>query len=333
MVLVCICFVEGIFGLRLVNDIYEKQQVSYQLQNTWADVSYDEDNVPENLWEDAFNAYDATFGRKVFTIHHPLSSTEDFNFLRNGATNIISVSRERICPERARRNKTLFIHVPKSGGESIEAAFKLIKNHELAPARRTEFFDETKRKDVFIFTVVRNPYSRMWSWFCFCIHGWQTRLPGPRTECQAAIDVISSEQDLTQNSVRQQFARWLTMLDTNRKRFEGYGPGKFNLRSQIVDWVVDPVTNVIIPDYFIRFEHYEEDFAAMCDCMGLHGTSLPHENDSQGQAGRNPKVPKKIHDFLATIPYTDAYVAESKAIVFRWFERDFELFKYSPQVQ
>jgi len=225
----------------------------------------------------------------------------------------------------------LFIHIPKTGGESIEAAFGLQKDHSLAQARRSEFFNKTKRNDVFVFTVVRNPFARMWSWFRFCVHGWKKHLPGPGEECHAAIDALSSEQDLTQDSVREGFVHWLTMLDTDRERFRGVMG--WNLNSQYVDWIVDPVTKRNIPDYFIRFEHYEEDFAAMCECMGLHGKNLPHGNDSGAEAGRNPKVPAKITNFLATIPYTNAYVAESEAIVLQWFKHDFELFNYSTQVQ
>ena len=53
----------------------------------------------------------------------------------------------------------IFLHNPKTGGETINELLKIKKNHNLASHRKENF------KDKYSFTFVRHPISRMISWY------------------------------------------------------------------------------------------------------------------------------------------------------------------------
>ena len=61
----------------------------------------------------------------------------------------------------------LFVHIPKTGGTTIEAVLKIPKNHALAFDR----FQELERPTTFTVAVVRNPWDRALSWYRFCVAG------------------------------------------------------------------------------------------------------------------------------------------------------------------
>lgn len=72
--------------------------------------------------------------------------------------------------------KIIFIHIPKNAGSSIEECFKQTKNKTHGPFfgghRTYEQYNKSLSvinkdiKDFFVFSVVRNPYSRAISAFC-----------------------------------------------------------------------------------------------------------------------------------------------------------------------
>jgi hypothetical protein len=234
------------------------------------------------------------------------------------------------------KKQVLFVHVPKTGGESVEAAFHLVKNHKLADSRHDEFFSRegTKREDVFILTVVRNPFSRTWSWFKFCVHGYRGVGAGPAQECNAALKLVLDLQNsgkLEESTVREAFSSWLSLLDQNDGHaFNGGGKPwrKWRLWTPMSEWLVDRDTNTILPDYVIRFETYQQDWDKLCGCLGLRA-ALPHENDSGGEAGLQAGVESRTAHFLSGLDSRDVYSDKSEAIVLQWFADDFTRFAYS----
>lgn len=232
--------------------------------------------------------------------------------------------------------KVMFVHVPKTGGESVEAAFHLVKNHKLADSRHDEFFNKKgmKRDDVFIISVIRNPFSRTWSWFKFCVHGYRGVGVGPAQECNAATNLVLDLQNLdklNEITVREAFSTWLSLLDQNEGHaFNGGGKPwrKWRLWTPMSEWLVDRDTNTILPDYVIRFETYQQDWDNMCECLGLRA-ALPHENDSGSEAGLQAGVELRTAHLLSSLDFRDVYSDKSEAIVLQWFADDFTRFAYS----
>lgn len=253
---------------------------------------------------------------------------------KGAAVSHATASNSTQCPDNVSGSKQImFIHIPKTGGESVEAAFDLRKRHGMADLRHEQFFNGngTKREDIVVISVIRNPFSRTWSWFKFCVHGWRGQLPTPGDECAAARRLVSHLQNskqLDESTVREAFLSWLSMLDKNEhNRFHG-GLWPWKLWTPMSEWLVDRGTNTIVPDYIIRFETYHQDWDELCECLGLH-IALPNENGSGGDDGIQAGVHSSTVHFLASLGYRNIYSDKSEAIVLKWFADDFTRFAYS----
>jgi hypothetical protein len=59
-----------------------------------------------------------------------------------------------------------FLHIPKTGGESLEDTLNIHKSHDTWWQRR-EWYTENKTRHGLSITIIRNPFDRMYSWFKF----------------------------------------------------------------------------------------------------------------------------------------------------------------------
>ena len=84
-------------------------------------------------------------------------------------------------------HKLVFLHIPKTGGESVEAALGVKKNHDMARVRK-ESMGEKVWDCAFKFSIARNPWARWESWYSFCKSGYGDKLkvPRPQWACRMA---------------------------------------------------------------------------------------------------------------------------------------------------
>ena len=189
--------------------------------------------------------------------------------------------------------RCIFIHIPKTAGTSIEQKLKafdelapgvqdhstlreiqplfprhfrllLMKQPDLARRellmdllglrrRRSRRVSRRVYRDYFKFTVVRNPWARVYSWYGNCMRDPHHGVP----QCEFR-DFVSRHLDLWElNS--QTF--WITDLDGN-----------------------------IPMDRIVRFESLGEELPAIFTELGIADTALPHLLDGSGDGGRGPDL-------------------------------------------
>lgn len=202
------------------------------------------------------------------------------------------------------RFKCVYIHIPKTGGQSIETVF--VEQHGLTWESRAplllrpcsdrrfgpRFLAHLTAADYvnlghlspqdwdeyFTFGSIRNPWERMLSTYRYL------------------------------NPDDESFSTWLTT--TARRRFEN---GHYFFRSQ-VDFLCDQDGQVIV-DQVIRLEDFPEAFDAVRERIGLPGNGLPRVNVSQ---------------HAPTLTSAAVYDAETEGLVADMYARDLELWPYDP---
>jgi len=222
--------------------------------------------------------------------------------------------------------KTVFVHVPKAAGQSVEmfflnglgetwqtrSRFLLRKNRDLSrgPERLAHLFAreyvefgyiaQHDYESYFKFAIVRNPWARIVSEYCFRGHArsftfrdFLTRhLPAP--------------------SMSDQYRHIVPQCDF---LFDGNG-------RKIVDYVG-------------RFENINEDFKPVCDRLGLKFDKLPHVN-AEGNARRSQEFGEQAGARFASksvqqrhAHYSMYFDDFTRDLVAQLYRKDIEQFGYS----
>jgi len=164
------------------------------------------------------------------------------------------------------QKRFLFVHIPKTAGNSIQSALRDYSEDELVPLRKEQdgierfalrnpkykikkhstlaeyraALGEARFGDVYKFTCVRNPWDRMVSYYF------------TQTQNTAAWD-------------RKKFRKIIS------KALSGADYLRLNKGEE------DPFSNV---DYVIRFENLADDFRTVCGALGISPPTLPKYNRS-----------------------------------------------------
>jgi hypothetical protein len=201
----------------------------------------------------------------------------------------------------SKRFKTIFVHIPKTGGQSIEHVF--LGEHGLTWDSRAELLLRRKRPDEkgpprlahlyareyvelgfvtaaefaasFTFAVVRNPYERALSAYRF-------RMEGKNAD------------------TRETFRDFIASLGA---------PGEHRRNRAQSNYVLDGGGRVMV-DRILRFETLARDFAEVSERIFGRTVALPHVNKS------TVSIPAEASD------------PGVKRAIFKLYERDFDLFGY-----
>ena len=170
--------------------------------------------------------------------------------------------------------KVIFLHVPRTGGTSIMNKFKSlnVKLDKERSHKNWKYYIDVYGKDVFQeyfkFAVIRNPYQKVFSSYCFRPRGYKD------------------------------FTKWLewivTLRDKNRNHILG---------SHFV-WI----GNKIITDDLIRFENFQNDWKRICNKIGidskirhLNSSNLSQRNYRNYYTNKAKKIVEKY--FYKDIEY------------------------------
>lgn len=193
-----------------------------------------------------------------------------------------------------RKNKCIFIHIPKNGGTSILRALGASKGDRIHLNWRV--YQQANRflfDNYFKFAIVRNPYERLVSVYTYLLAGG------------------SSNKD----------AEISNYLNENAVSFKGFvfeflSPSRIQmmalLRAQAY-YICDEFGRIKVDEVF-RLESIEESYPVICRKTGIRGFQHFHENKSS----RNS--------------FESYYDEETKQKVFQLYSLDFEIFKYSNQL-
>ena len=180
-----------------------------------------------------------------------------------------------------------FISIPRTGTNSVRKSLGLVRtnsdNHQPTRAMR-DVLGPREWDRRFTFSFVRNPYSRLVSWFAFC----------KKLAKQGTLPADARKLYLTAS-----FSQWV--LDGcphhfNAVRFHGVNP------LSLCDYLLDEKGNVMV-DFVGRVENFNADFAVVCKKLGVPTPTLKHVNKSKHAAYRNyyrvPAVRKAADKMLA----------------------------------
>ena len=208
-------------------------------------------------------------------------------------------------------HKAIFVHIPKTAGSSIEVALNTLENtnkgavdeatgtfYPVTTGKEKHYDARAYRKhygrrvwqDYYKFTVVRNPWQRIHSWW------WNNRY-------------ITGKFDMP-------FAEFLHshLAEFLHSRFADPDDLPRALRPQ-TRWITSANGNIEM-DYICRFETIDKDFKTVCEQIGAPLTELPRVLVDN----RNP----------ASRPYyTDDYDADLVDLVARVYSEDIRQLQYT----
>jgi hypothetical protein len=186
------------------------------------------------------------------------------------------------------RTGVLFIHIPKTAGISIT---KALYNKEVGhlPLRYYEKRHAHTIENLIKFTVVRNPWDRIYSAYHFLKAGGMAEYPD---------DKIFFDKNISSYENFDHFVReWLTKK--NAYSYIHFYPQLYFIE-----------TRKIKLDYILRFENINIELPSIMSNHGIH-IEL-----------------KKLNTSLKNQEYQSAYSQKSKDIVYKTYKKDIMLFKY-----
>lgn len=188
----------------------------------------------------------------------------------------------------------IFIHIPKAAGVSINKVLfgNLGGAHRSVRSYKRIFGPKTFQR-YFKFTFVRNPYSRLLSAFRFLKQGGFN----PKDELWAKKHL--AEYDTFTEFVNE----WLT--DKTMMEYIHFHPQCMF----VCDRTLEPEV-----DFIGRFETLEADFNTICKRLNI-SQELEKHNQSQKKS----------------VDWRTAYTDETQEKVYRLYQKDFEIFGYSPE--
>lgn len=275
------------------------------------------------------------------------------------------------CEAQTSSRPLEFIHVPKTGGENIERLLAIKKNHnygdhisrvqrQCPPRLKFKFgkvvlnddnnaVSACSNQDAFYFTIVRNPYDRMWSWFKFCVHGYKGNLPGPKNAHCAFIheelsarepdfrEFLKSRQYL-QEQISQVFFLWMRKTlslgysENISVKDAGY------IWAPYTKWISNFSTGELLVDYIIRFEDDDEILgcqhgtrSALLCALGVQFTTdqVTFRDNNSSTGILFPGVPLELLFAISENKYRHWYTPLGRALVESVFAEDFLIFGYN----
>ncbi len=196
-------------------------------------------------------------------------------------------------------DRLIFVHIQKTGGSSISAA--LSGQHSppekhLSAVELRELYGPETWDSCFRFSIVRNPWDRLVSWW--------SMIDAHREKYNAGAKLNGFQQYVLSHATS--FEEFLTRCDKEVTDPDGV---KWIYRNQI-DHLTDAHGQVMV-DFIGRFEALARDFDTACHLGCGHSVKLPRINVS-------------VHEH-----YTTYYTPKLVSLVAERFRKDIQQFGYT----
>ena len=193
-------------------------------------------------------------------------------------------------------HKCIFIHIPKCAGNSIDVFFTGRHQRHGCMLDYEDQLGVAKLSTYFKFTVVRNPWDRIVSYFSFVKKLIQNENQPSKEMLISEYGIDFTFDDFVKNK--------LNVLTVGGTKYVN----KLKTANQI-DWIKNSKNELDI-DYICKFENLQYDFNEVCDKIGIPQQQLPHKN-------------KTKHNH-----YTEYYDDVTREIVANRYAEDIEYFGY-----
>ena len=194
--------------------------------------------------------------------------------------------------------KFIFIHIPKTGGTSIDCLFTGSMQRHSCMQDYESYLSKKQFGEYLKFTIVRNPFDLMVSSYIMICKRIASH---HKHTIKTFGDNIFTFNEYINKKVQNYIVGTEDFIETN------FSKSMFN--GNQLDWIQNLEGKLTI-DYIARFENLQEDFDIIFDKIGIPRQKLPHKN-------------KTDHKH-----YTEYYDDETKQIVAEKYAKDIEYFGY-----
>jgi len=237
--------------------------------------------------------------------------------------------------------KIIFIHIPRTGGTSVEEYFQFKHQHGWKPDTAQhltlkEYSDHYDVEDYFKFTIVRNPWDRLVSWYLWS-HAeviyfqylaetgrFSTRGESARNKAwNKGRDLISDKKNTFTDpklflKFKTAFSSFIERLnDQEELVYDPYFDNNAILSNRLSGrWIMPQVrwieiNNKINLDYICKFEKLKNNFNTVLRKNKLKNTTL----ERKGKIHHKPN-------------YRKFYTKKNQEIIGRLYKEDVKKFKY-----
>lgn len=204
------------------------------------------------------------------------------------------------------KHKSIFIHIPKAAGTSVEKFLRQVDPEIPSKVLRkrgfSKFFND--HLDYYVFSFVRNPYDRFvsaWKWgeLQYRVH--------PDIEFYQKKRSVSFDE-YVQLTVDDEYRMFNKDLWSEYDSYHTLPQFEFFPHLNGGHYFTDKIDSDFTCDFIGRFENLHEDFNKVCINIGIKELKLPHAYNSK--------------NFKEEFKWSDL----SRDKIYNYYKKDFELF-------